>query len=93
MILENLKRLLAANKPVWVRIPIIPTVNDTEEELQNMKRYICSCGVPQKIELLPYHAMGIHKYDALGKLAQKFSVPSAEGMMKWNTFFADIQAD
>ena len=78
LILENLKKLLKTNKSVWVRIPIIPTVNDTEEELQSIKGYISSCGKPEKIELLPYHAMGEHKYAALCKEASTFSVPSKE---------------
>ena len=82
LILKNLKKLLAIDTPVWVRMPIIPTVNDTVEELKRIKGYVCSCGTSQKIELLPYHAMGEHKYDALEKAAQKFSVPSAEDIEK-----------
>ena len=86
-ILENLKRLLATNTPVWVRIPIIPTVNDTEEEMQSIKAYIFSCGKPEKIELLPYHAMGEHKYTAIGKSAQSFSVPNEEKMRQLKNIF------
>ena len=73
LILENLKRLLATDVPVWIRIPIIPTVNDTAEELQRIKALISSCGTPEKIEHLPYHAMGEHKYAALGKKTPHFS--------------------
>ena len=78
LILENLKKLLATGKSVWVRIPIIPTVNDTVEEMQRIKGDIFSCGKPEKIELLPYHAMGEHKFEALGKAVQRFNAPSAE---------------
>ena len=78
LILENLKKLLATGKSVWVRNPIIPTVNDTVEEIQRIKAYISSCGKPEKIELLPYHAMGEHKFEALGKAVQRFNAPSAE---------------
>ena len=91
MILENLKNLLATDTPVWIRIPIIPTVNDTEEEIQQFKDYIFSCGKPEKIELLPYHAMGEHKYAALGKEAQMFSVPSEEKMKHLNNIFNIIE--
>ena len=79
-ILENLKELLRAGKAVWVRIPIVPTVNDTTEEMLQIKRFLESCGKPQKIELLPYHAMGEHKYAALGRESQAFEVPSPEKM-------------
>ena len=88
LILENLKKLLKTNKAVWVRIPIIPTVNDTEEEIQSIKEYISSCGKPEKVELLPYHAMGEHKYAAIGKESQPFSVPSEEKMNRLKNIFS-----
>ena len=75
LILENLKRLLAAKKSVWVRIPVIPSVNDSNEEVRLIKRYLDSCGAAKKIELLPYHSMGELKYAAIGKEAQVFSTP------------------
>ena len=87
LILENLKNLLATDTPVWIRIPIIPTVNDTEEEIQQFKDYIFSCGKPEKIELMPYHAMGEHKYAAIGKSAQSFSVPNEEKMRQLKNIF------
>ena len=81
-ILENLKKLLKSNVDVWVRIPIIPDVNDTEEEMKNIKAFFKSYGYPAKIELLPYHAMGEHKYEALGKSVEKFDVPNKEKIEK-----------
>lgn len=87
LILENLKRLLATDKSVWIRIPIISTINDTEEELQGIKEYIFSCGKPAKFELLPYHAMGEHKYVALGMYVQTFSAPTSEKMENLKTVF------
>ena len=88
LILENLKRLLATDKSVWIRIPIIPTINDTEEELQGIKEYIFSCGKSAKFELLPYHAMGEHKYAAIGKETQIFSVPGEEKMKHLKNIFS-----
>jgi pyruvate formate lyase activating enzyme len=88
LILENLKKLLAKSTPVWIRIPIIPTVNDTEEELQRIKEYLSSCGIPEKVELLPYHAMGEHKYAAIGKETQIFSVPGEEKMKHLKNIFS-----
>ena len=88
LILSNLKRLLESGKNVWIRIPIIPTVNDTEEELQRIKEYLSSCGIPEKVELLPYHAMGEHKYAAIGKEIQIFFTPSEEKMKHLKNIFS-----
>ena len=78
LILNNLKKLLTSNRPLWIRIPLIPTVNDSQEELMAIKSFLELYGTPEKIELLPYHEMGLHKYDAIGRTAQIFSVPSKE---------------
>ena len=87
LILDNLKRLLEAEKTVWVRIPIIPSVNDTVEEMQRIKAFLKSCRAPKKIELLPYHAMGEQKYADIGKVAEVFSVPSEEKMKQLKNVF------
>jgi len=88
LILENLKRLLATDKSVWIRIPIIPTVNDTEEEIRSIRSFLLSCGTPEKVELLPYHAKGAHKYAAIGKKVKMFSVPSEEKMKHLKNIFS-----
>lgn len=75
LILENLAKLLKSNIHLWIRVPIISGVNDTEEEMNNIKSFLDENGYPAKIELLPYHAMGEHKYEALGKSVEKFDVP------------------
>jgi pyruvate formate lyase activating enzyme len=87
LLFSNLKKLLQTDKTIWVRIPVIPTVNDTEEEMLTIKTFLSSCGIPEKVELLPYHAMGEHKYAAIGKEAQIFSVPSEEKMMRLKKIF------
>ena len=78
LILENLAKLLKSDIPVWIRIPVISGINDTDEEFNNIKSFIEINGRPEKIELLPYHAMGQHKYTALSKLFEEFSAPNNE---------------
>ena len=87
-ILENLSRLLSLGKAVWVRIPIIPGVNDTKEEMLSVKKFLNAYGHPQKVELLPYHAMGEHKYAALGKEAKPFLAPDEESMARLKENFS-----
>lgn len=88
LILANLKKLLNMEQAVWIRIPIITGVNDTKEEMQELKAFLHSAGAPEKIELLPYHAMGEHKYAALGMEAQTFCVPSEDKIIQLKEIFA-----
>jgi pyruvate-formate lyase-activating enzyme len=55
--------------------------------MQSIKSFISSCGCPERIELLPYHAMGEHKYAALGRNVQIFSTPSKEKMSQLRKIF------
>ena len=89
LILANLGGLLRSRASVWVRIPVIPTVNDTVEDMEAIKAFIEAHGKPERIELLPYHAMGEHKYEALGKDTRIFPVPSKEKMEQLRDVFAD----
>lgn len=59
---------------VWIRIPVIPGVNDGKDDMLRIKKYLSSYK-PKKIELLPYHRMGENKYDALNMVATSFDVP------------------
>ena len=86
LILNNLKFLFESGTKIWIRIPIIPTVNDSEEEMKKIKEFL-SPYKPQKIELLPYLRMGENKYSALNMPVTKFDVPNDELMKKLNKIF------
>ena len=88
LILNNLKRLFEVGATIWIRIPIIPTVNDSVEEMESIKRYISECGVPEKIELLPYHKMGETKCKALGKHPYIFQTIDPEKMQMLKEIFS-----
>ena len=87
LILSNLKRLLALGCKVKVRIPIIPTVNDSICELEKIRDFLNGCGRLEGVELLPYHSIGESKYEAIGKKVISFAVPSNETMEKLNAVF------
>lgn len=63
-ILENLKKLFDKQCKIWIRVPVIPGVNDSEEEIQSIKDFLSNYN-PEKIEFLPYHSFGENKYAAL----------------------------
>ena len=86
LILNNLKKLFEHEATVSIRIPIIPTVNDTVEEMRKIKEFLAPY-TPINIELLPYHKMGEHKYMALGMNITSFNIPSKEKVEELNGIF------
>jgi pyruvate formate lyase activating enzyme len=68
-ILENLKRL-QGKVPIIIRIPIIPGVNDSADELDRMIESIQSICGDAEVNLLPYHKLGKSKYQAIGRAYQ-----------------------
>ena len=83
LIISNIKRLISLGARVIVRTPIIAGINDTIEEVSAIAKIAKGA---EKIELLPYHAMGEHKYSALGRAVERFSAPSEETMAILRTF-------
>jgi len=65
-ILRNYRTLSQSGIPFITRIPLIPTVNDTEENLRATARFMQECGA-DRIELLPYNKMAGGKYAMIGR--------------------------
>ncbi len=89
LILENLKKL-SERTDILVRIPIIPTVNDGEEELAKMSDFLKALDVPPAVELLPYHRLGEGKCDALGMKCTEYPVPDKEQMQGYREVFGIV---
>ena len=81
VIISNLKKLISLKKRIWVRVPVIQGINDTADEILAIADI---CSGAEKIELLPYHAMGEHKYAALGRALEKFTAPDNTVLEKLN---------
>jgi len=82
-ILDNLMKLSEKfTGDIIIRIPIIPGFNSDEEEIKRIGDFLTSIRY-KDIELLPYHKMGEHKYDALGKNFKSYIVPAKEEMDKY----------
>lgn len=65
-ILANLAALTEAGRNLIVRIPLIPGVNDHQESLGALADFVWQLGL-RRIDLLPYHKIGIDKYGRLGR--------------------------
>ena len=87
-ILENLARLSAETKAeIIVRVPVIGGYNDTAEEMAKIAAVLKPLRI-RSVELLPYHAMGEHKYEAIGQVGRTFTVPDADTMALFRKLFS-----
>ena len=89
LILENLDRLLKMQKKVLVRIPVVDGFNNTKEEMLAVFELLKGRGV-QGVELLPYHSLGVHKYEALSLPCKKFISPTKEQLEGYRALFDGI---
>ena len=67
LILENAVKIAQLAKSCIVRVPTIPTFNDTEEEIREIARFARTKMRVEEINLLPYHNFGKDKYTGLGR--------------------------
>lgn len=51
--------------PVWIRHVLIPTITDGEDNLKSLAYFLKELSWFERLELLPYHVMGIHKWEDL----------------------------
>ncbi|BCV24888.1 hypothetical protein kuro4_16610 [Gelria sp. Kuro-4] len=66
VVLENARRLAEVGLEVVLRLPVIPTMNDSKENLTALGAFAQSLGI-KRIDILPFHQLGESKYARLGK--------------------------
>ena len=84
LILENARKA-SEMRPIIIRIPVIPGLNDSEENLLNTAKFASELGENLlRIELLPYHKFGTGTYEQLGReySLKHIEPPSEEHMNK-----------
>lgn len=69
-ILENLRYLMGSGKEFIIRVPLIPGVNDTEENMMQILSLIKDAESLVRVEFLPYHKTAGAKYQMIGKTYQ-----------------------
>jgi pyruvate formate lyase activating enzyme len=72
LIISNLQALGRVHDKIWLRVPVIPTLNDSPKELDSLARLAASIPGIRQVNLLPYHRTGAHKFGRLGK---EYSLP------------------
>lgn len=65
-ILDMAKYLSDINKPVWLRHVLVPTLSDFDEDLDKLSEFIKTLGSVERVDVLPYHSLGVFKWKNLG---------------------------
>ena len=80
LILENLQHLADdpdINPKIWMRMPLIQGINDTEDIITRTCAFFQTHGLTY-VTLFPYHELGISKYKSLGQSYENFAPPDTE---------------
>ena len=72
-------------KPIWIRQVLLPGYTDSEESLQRTRAFIDTLETVEKVEVLPYHTMGIVKYEKIG---MEYPLKDANSPSKESVMFA-----
>lgn len=79
LILHNLQWLARHGHRIILRVPIIPGITDDDENLRQIATYAAAWPAIERVDILPYHRIGIDKYERLGRLnPMPETVPPAE---------------
>jgi len=79
-VIDNLERLAISGAKVIVRYAVIPGINDDEENIREMARFVAKLKRIERIDVLPYHSMAVEKYSNLNRkgVTAGFRPPSEE---------------
>ena len=75
LILENAKKIANSGVELIIRTPVVPTFNDTAEEIRAISKFAATLPGVKEHHLLPYHRLGQDKYGGLGR---KYSLTNIE---------------
>lgn len=65
--LNFIEYLAEVNKPVWLRYVLVPHFTDNEEDLHRWAQYVSQFKNVERVDILPFHQMGIHKWEQIGQ--------------------------
>lgn len=64
--LDMLRCLDALRKPVWIRHVLVPGQTDFDGDLHALRGFLDTLSNVERVEVLPYHTMGVFKWEKLG---------------------------
>jgi len=94
-VLTNAKYREQSGKEMWLRYVLVPGWTDQEEHLIAWAKYFAHFKTVTRVEILPYHELGKHKYHELGRPYELEAVkpPDASQIGKAQTIFVEYLKD
>ncbi|MEK3730907.1 pyruvate formate-lyase-activating protein [Paenibacillus sp. FSL M8-0334] len=74
--LKTARWLSDHGRKMWVRHVYVPGIHEDQEDLHRLGQFIGTLQGVEKFEILPYHQMGVYKWEALGKAYPLEGMPS-----------------
>ena len=82
-ILQMAKYLSKIGKPMWIRYVLVPDNSDFDEDLASLNGFLKTLDNVEKVEILPYHTLGVFKWENLGlEYKLKDVLPPSEERIK-----------
>lgn len=66
-VLQNAAYRESIDKPIWLRYVLVPGYTDQEKDVEKWCQTFTHYQSLERVELLPYHTLGVHKYAQLGR--------------------------
>lgn len=93
-ILDMIRYLDEIHKPIWIRHVLVPGINDQLEYLQALSDFLASLHCVKRVEILPYHTLGVYKWKELGipyaledtKVPDQKEVERAKSILKCDSY-------
>ena len=92
-ILSNLYALMKRQIPVVIRLPLVPGLNDTKEDMEALAAFLKQYeGQYRYAEIMPYHSLGAGKTGCLGGETSYLGADASEDdIKKWTDYFASCK--
>lgn len=84
LIHRNARRIVEKGVPMIIRVPLVPSITDSKENIQEIARFVKELDPKLNIHLLPYHRFGVGKYEMLDQEYKLGDLPTqTDAELKW----------
>ena len=92
-ILAMADKMNEMGKEMWIRHVLVPGITDDEKYLRQLKEFVDTLKTVDRVEVLPYHTLGVFKWKELGLKYQLEGIqpPDAESIEKAKEILASRQ--